>query len=128
MNAVNTPEANEQTRLAKAVGTAFLWNTVGNCLGWGSLLCLIIPSFMTLGFGLGITILPIAVPLILLLNLIVGLMLLSAKISQGIAPKFNKPPIYFVIGAISSILFFIGSIIFIIYYRMMLSNPSPMPD
>lgn len=128
MNAIDTPQDTEQTRLAKAVDTVFFWNLIGNCLGWGSLLCLIIPPFMTLGFMLGITILPIAVPLILLLNLIVGLILLRAKIRQGLAPKFNKPPIYFVIGVISSILFFIGSVLFILYYQMMLSNPSPMPD
>lgn len=114
MNTIDTPQENKQTWLAKAVDAVFFWNTIGNFLGWGSLLlCRQLGVWTILCL---IHVLPIAVPLILLLNLIVGLMLLSAKIRQGITPKFNKPPIYFVIGVISSILFFIGSAIFLYFY------------
>lgn len=122
----NFPQKKEPLWLIKAVDTVFFWNMVGAFLGWGSLVCIMIPPLAQLVLFSIFRILPIAVALILSLNLIVGLLLFGVKIKNGSLPEFNKPTGYFVVGTISTTLFLIGSILFIpLYYVLFLSMTSP---
>lgn len=115
------PQKQEPLWPIKAVDTLFDWNMVGTFLGWGSLFGLIIPPLSPLAAFSIKFILPIAVTLILLLNLTVGLLLLCVKIKNGTLPTFNKPDGYFLTGALSTTLFLIGSIFFIPLYWVLFS-------
>ncbi len=136
MSINNSSNHKEQILLVKAIDTAFFWNMIGNYLGWGSLLSLItsliiisliqqmqigilstlFPLIPPICILLFLTLLPIAVPVILILNLVVILIMLRVKLKHGILPRFNKPKTYFIKGIMSSILFFIGSALFIYTY------------
>ena len=118
---------NKNIWLVQAVNVAFRCNLVGNCLGWGALICMFIPPLGMLGSVILIWVLPWVVPLILLVNLVVGLMLLGTKIKQGILPDFDISSASFTQGIVSTTLFFSGSALFGLLYFLLIYGAMHSP-
>jgi hypothetical protein len=120
----------------KAIDSAFWWNTQGNYIGWGTLLCLLSARLGGFGylvsyFGLmnGILILPIVISSLLLLNLLVGLALVVAWVqNKGRLPALTQSRSYFIKGAISTFLFFLGCALYVTLYYILTNAAANSPD
>lgn len=118
----------EDTWPVKAVDFVLRCNLVGNCLGWGSLICVYIPTLSRFAHGIVVGVLPVAVLFVLLVNLMVGLVLVAVRLKDGSFPEFNKSTAYVVQGTISTTLFFMGSALYYSLYLLMMWAYTRFPE